>query len=179
MGNTVSRKTVLDRDQSLIAGIQKHFGTQTFTIGKKSYAAADIITMLQGRVASGQAVVPAKASYQAAVQASRDELSATNPVIKAFVAIVQAMFNSTPDTLADFGLAPRKAPKTKVIVKAEAVAKNLATRKARGTVGKKQKARIKGTVSPSATTSSSTSVAAPQPQSAVAAPQPPAPKPTA
>jgi hypothetical protein len=51
-----------------------------------------------------------------------------------------------PATLADFGLAPRKSNAKTVQTKATAVAKNLATRKARGTMGKKQKASIKGHV---------------------------------
>jgi hypothetical protein len=58
--------------------------------------------------------------------------------------IVRAAFNGAPDVLADFGLPPPKprvvSPETKIA----AAAKAKATREARGTKGKAQKAAIKG-----------------------------------
>jgi len=49
-----------------------------------------------------------------------------------------------PDTLADFGLSPRKSTKKTLETKVTAVVKTKATRSARGTKGPKAKAKIKG-----------------------------------
>lgn len=50
----------------------------------------------------------------------------------------------SPQTLAGFGLSPRKSTKKTLDTKVTAVAKTVATRKARGTTGPKAKAKIKG-----------------------------------
>jgi hypothetical protein len=62
------------------------------------------------------------------------------------------MYTEVPDTLAVFGLKPRKSPKKTVEILSTAIAKNLATRKARGTKGKRQKEEIKGSVTPEPST---------------------------
>ena len=71
------------------------------------------------------------------------------------------MFGGSIDTLATFGLEPRKTPATvPPVEKVVAVQKALATRKARNTMGPKQKAKIKGTVP---ATAPATPPAAPSP----------------
>lgn len=178
MGTTNSRQSALSLDNSLIAGTQKHLANQSFTIGKQTYTAANIVTMLQGRVTTAQAVITAKSAWQAAIKADADEQGQTKPLFDSFVTMVQAMFQGTPDVLADFGLVPRKTTKKTVAVKQEAIVKSKATRVARGTKGTKQKAAIKGAVpstppaagatSSGASTTASTTASTPQ---VVAAPQ--------
>src|SRR5258708_1401027 len=65
----------------------------------------------------------------------------------AYVTYVKAAFGSAPDSLADFGMQPRKvrAPAT-VEEAAAAVAKRAATRAARNTKGPKAKLTVKGDV---------------------------------
>jgi hypothetical protein len=58
---------------------------------------------------------------------------------------VRNQFGNQADVLADFGLALPKARATKLETKVQAVVKGKATRQARHTMGKKQKASVKGT----------------------------------
>ena len=72
----------------------------------------------------------------------------TKALVSTCIQSISLSFAGQVDTLADFGLTPRKArvvtPEEQVI----AAAKAKATRAARHTMGKKQKAAIKGTVAP-------------------------------
>ncbi len=62
---------------------------------------------------------------------------------------VVGRYGKTNPILITFGFATTKSKKTTAAVKAVAVLKLKATRKARGTMRKKEKAKIKGTVDPS------------------------------
>jgi hypothetical protein len=166
--NKSSRASTVLQDKALIAGTQKYLMGQSLIIGKQTYAPQDIINVLLARVSTGQAIIDVRTALTAAIKADLDERSKTRSLVRAFCTIVQGMFDDVPDTLAVFGLKPRKSSKKTVAVKSDAIAKSKATRKARGTMGKKQRLRIKGYASPT-------------PVNGAAAPAQPAtaPKPTA
>jgi hypothetical protein len=135
-------------DQGLIDGLTSQQQTlSSFTIGSKKLATTDLVTLLEKRIQSAKAVGSARATWLAAVAADRDLRSESDPVISGVRQALRTMFGSAVDTLAVFGLEPRKvrAPQTPE-EKAAAVQKAEATRKARMTLGPKQKAKIKGTV---------------------------------
>jgi hypothetical protein len=105
------------------------------------------------------------------------------PVVQAYRSWVVATYGNAPSTLADYDVTPRKVPTPLTAEQQVAKAqKAAATRKARNTMGSKQKKSVKGTV-PAAvpTTSSTTSQPAASPvasapsqgTSAVAAPRTP------
>ena len=72
-----------------------------------------------------------------------------DPVVQGYKDILKVMFAGASQTLADFGLAPRKVPAPLTVEQLAArTAKLRATRKARGTLGPKAKKAIKGTVTP-------------------------------
>jgi hypothetical protein len=149
--NRSSRQTA---DQKLIDGFTKHGAKlATLVIGGTSYKTADVITIMQGLVNSANAVVASRATWQAAVVAD----SAGRTKEKAFISGVRqslfVAFGGAIDTLADFGLTPHKA-RTALTPeeKQAAAAKGKATRAARHTMGRKQKAQIKGTSAPASTT---------------------------
>jgi|SRR5579883_1930631 len=144
-----STGALVDQDKKLLAGVQKDLANASFTVNDKPCTSQDVVKVLQGRIDKGLAVEAARAALQAAVKALRDERAQTGQFVSAFRAIVKGMFQS-PETLADFGLSPRKSTKKTLDSKVTAVAKTKATRKARGTTGSKQKAKIKGTA-PAAT----------------------------
>jgi hypothetical protein len=166
MATSNNKKTALDSDKQMIAGVQKHLMSQSFIVGDKSCTAQDVIAAFQGRVTTGEAAVSGKAEWLATLKTDRDRRTETNVFVRAFRAIVQGMFHD-PATLADFGLSPRKSTKKTVDTKATAIAKNKATRTARHTLGKKQKAKVKGSPAPAPSSDGS------------AAKAPAAPKPTA
>jgi hypothetical protein len=147
MTNTKKRGDVIAGDQAMIDGITKFLAQlATLPVGGQNMTPADIVKVFQARIDAGKAAQAAEASRTAAVKADRDERAKTSAFMRAFRRIVLGMFQEAPDTLAIFGLKAPKARKPKVTTKAAAVAKNAATRKARGTVGPKKKLTIKGPV---------------------------------
>jgi hypothetical protein len=135
-------------DQKLIDGLTKHATfLPTLVIGSTSYKTADIIGTLQARIDARNATASSRATWQAAVQAERDQRAKTQTVVSGLQQAVQVAFAGSIDALADFGLKPRKPRVMTPEQKTEAAAKAKATREARHTMGPKQKAKIKGTVS--------------------------------
>lgn len=132
--------------RALIAGTQKHTSNGQMTFGNATYTAASLVQTLQS-------LLDAMASYDAAVAQAKDNLAAlrglaakVNPVVRAYRRYLVATYGNAVETLADYGLKPPKARATSTSEqKATTAAKALATRQARGTTSKKQKASIKGT----------------------------------
>jgi cell division septation protein DedD len=165
---TLNKRTdVIAADEAMIEGVTRFLmQIASLPVGNQVMTPADVVKVFQDRVNAGQAVKTAEAARTAAIKADRDERARTAATVRAFRRIVLGMFQESPDTLAVFGLKAPKVVKRTVATKSTAVAKNKATRTARGTKGKKQKSKIHGT--PPA--------ASPGP---TASPAGPAPKPTA
>jgi len=142
-----NRQSRLAADQKLIDGVMKFLSTfGSLPVDSQVLTPAEIVKVLQTRLSAGQAVVAAQAAREAAVKADRDERAKTATFVSSLRRLVEAMFAQSPDTLAAFGLTARRVAKKTVAIKATAVAKSKATRKARNTLGRKQKAKVKGTV---------------------------------
>jgi hypothetical protein len=164
-----NRVEQLAAEQKLIDGT-KQFLSQlsSLPVGSQNVTPAQIVQVFQDRIATGKAAVAADDARKAAVKADRDQRTKTAPFAHAFKRIVIGMFLQSPDTLGVFGLqAPRVGKKT-AAKKAAAVDKSAATKKARGPIGKKQRAKVKAPLPATA-----------GPQPAPAAPAPTAPTPTA
>jgi hypothetical protein len=138
------------RLRKILEGIDTHFGgTGSLTLGRVTYTLADLKATIQDDIDASDASVKAKAALSAAVQTERDKHARVDPILRLLRFYVISQFGDTKDTsgfLADFGLAPRKVAQKTVATKSEAIAKTKATRDARHTAGKKQKARLRGTV---------------------------------
>jgi hypothetical protein len=134
-------------DQKLISGITKHAQTlPSLVIGGTSYATAAITAQLQSRLDASTTVQSTRATWQNAVSVDKATREKTKTFVSGLRQALQVAFAGSIDTLADFGLTPRKARVVTPEEKTVAVAKAKATRAARHTMGKKQKAAIKGTV---------------------------------
>jgi hypothetical protein len=147
MSNT-NRPSVVARDQKFIAGITKRLSNvQSLAIAGKQFTPAEIIQLLQLQIDLNGKIDPAKAAYTDAMAAYKNQSKLVTPVLAGFRAQIRNLFGNVAEVLADFGMAPNK-PRTKPTLDArqEAVAKNKATRTARGTKGSKAKKAIKGTV---------------------------------
>ncbi len=144
--NKVTRQV---RIGQVIAGIQKYFMTlPQIPLGGTTYTPAALVDRLQKGLAAIKQSSNAKAAWLADVQTQRNTLAELGPVLRYIKAFVIAQFGDTQDSstkLEDFGLSYRKTRSKNVEVKVEAVGKVRATRVARSTRGKKQKAKIKGT----------------------------------
>jgi hypothetical protein len=158
--NSKARALQISADQALIAGVQKYLASYpSLSVDGQSLTPAGIVQLLQNRVDASQAVQPAEAAHHAAVVANRAMQAQTAAARRALCQIVQGMFANSPDTLAVFGLKPRKASSETTATRAAALLKAEATRKARGTLGSKQKLKITGANSPAPSPSNGSSPA--------------------
>jgi hypothetical protein len=149
------------QDAKVILGIQKNLlSVPTLSLAGQAITPADLEKLVQSCIDSADAVAPAKAKWTAAVQASRALNKQVAPTLRGLRAYLVNTYGPTSTVLADFGFSPTKTVVKTTEVKAAAAEKAVATRKARNTLGKKQKKNIKGTtVSPAAPSTSSTAPA--------------------
>jgi hypothetical protein len=158
-----NRNDLTAADQSLLDGINKHApAIPSVIVSGAAVPLKDITSNLQARIAAAKNVAPAKATWLAAVQADRDQRAKTKALVGALKQTLELVFAGQVETLADFGLTGRKTAVVTPETRVAAAAKAKATRTARHTLGKKQKAKIKGAVP----------AAAPEVQSAANAPAP-------
>ena len=143
-----NKRKKADLAVQLAAGTQKHlanvatlmFASGSFT-PQQVEAQLTLLSTLRADVEAAKATVKAKLAEEQAQSA------ALNAFQDAFIAFVKATFGNSPAVLADFGLSPKKvATPLTVAQMAAAKAKRDATRKARGTMGSKQKKSVKGDV---------------------------------
>jgi hypothetical protein len=143
----VSKAAALAHVRALIAGTSKQFPNGQLTFGNVAYTAASLIGLLQSLVDAIVAGDAARSSARDALRAERETETKVGPVVRAYKRFLIATFGSATQILAEFGLEPPKAPKPRTAEGiAAAAAKGRATRKARGTVGKRKKLAVKGDV---------------------------------
>jgi len=135
-------------DQALLDGLKAQEPTLApFTIAESVVKTADVVAMLEKRIAAADAVPPAKAAWHDAVKAAQAARTSTETTVSGVRQALLGIFGTSTQKLAAFGLKPRKArtPPT-AEKKAAAAAKAKATRAARHTMGSKQKQAVKGDV---------------------------------
>jgi hypothetical protein len=173
--SNISKSNEVSRVKQLITGTNKHFpnGSQTVTVGGASRTVNEVTTELQSFVDLREAVEAAKAASKAKLESERAQAPSLRGFISTFETFVKGTFGNSPETLADFGIAPRKAPKPLTAEqKAAAALKRIATREQRHTMGKVQRKGVKGSVQVTVT---ATPLAAPQPVTAPPVVAPPVP----
>jgi hypothetical protein len=133
--------------QAIIAGTNKRFPNGTISFGNTTYTAAALVQLFQSLADAIAKVNASEASTRDTVTALRDVQAKVNPVLRDYRRFILATFGTASEALTDFGLTP---PKARAPLTAEqrvaATAKTRATRTARGTTSKKQKAAVKGNV---------------------------------
>ncbi len=115
----------------------------TFTLAGQTYTPTQVVQLATSLLAADNATVLAKAAYAEAVAAEKKLLATDGKVVQQLRESLALIFSNSPTTLADLQIAPRKTPKPlSTQVRAARGAKAEATRRARGTTSKKQKAAI-------------------------------------
>ncbi len=141
VAKTVQRERFLKR----IKGIQKHFAAvPSIIINGVPIAPARLTELYQRRIDTSNETARAHAAWIACVRQEREAVRALHAVDVGFVQYLHLLFGRQQTSLADFALEPRKVGKKTTATKLAAADKMRATRKARRTMGKKQKAKIKG-----------------------------------
>ena len=146
--NITTQKAGLTAEyQALITGIGTLLpSVDPFVIGNATISRADLLAKLQSLLNAANATRATQAAYHNAVQSERSLTVQVAPLRAQLKLFLQSRFGKTSTQLQSFGFAPNKVPDHTVGSKSTGVAKALATRKARGTLGKKQKSKIHGTV---------------------------------
>ena len=135
-------------DSNIVTGFQKHLMSgPPLLIAGATYSSADIIKMFEERVAALKANEAARAAMLTTLSKGNQELTSTKALAAAVRRYLEVMFSHDSAALADFGLKPKKKPaKLSGAASVTKVEKAKATRTARHTLGKKQKAKIKGVI---------------------------------
>ena len=133
--------------RALVNGIQSNLPTTTLTVAGKSLPPAQLLAFVQSCLASLTTVQAARGALTDAIVADRAFQAQNQATLKAIRSMIALMFVDNVSKLAEFGLTP---PKERAPLSAEALlsraAKSRATRAKRRTMGKRQKAAIKGDV---------------------------------
>jgi hypothetical protein len=132
----------------LMSSISKYLGDRYVVFDGAQLTAADIVAILKKRIDATNAVALAKAAHERLVTAERVELASSGPALQGIRKALEVMFHSSTDTLVALGIPLRKRRALTVEDKAMTVLKVAATRKARHTMGPRQRQRIHGTVAP-------------------------------
>jgi hypothetical protein len=132
--------------QALIAGTQKHDPNGNYRIGNVVYPAAQLVTLLQSVAAAMTVQMAADAAAKDALTNLESLQATAHPIILGYRHALQIAYGSASQILADYGMAPHKAPTPLTAqAKAEAAAKRKATRAAGGKKRAKAVAATQGT----------------------------------
>lgn len=186
---TTNRTNTQAHDGQIIAGITKHLQNvqAPLLLGGQSFTPASLIAFFQSRIDLANQATTAKAQWLDLVKQYETLNATANLVARGLKQYVMNAYGATSPVLTDFGFTPPKRAPLSVAQQAQAIAKRKATRKARNTLGKKQKAAIHGTVpkaepvtptAPNAAPTSPTPVTPVAPNAAPPSPETPTPAPT-
>jgi hypothetical protein len=133
-----------DIARRIVGGLKKHFAkTKTIVLDGENRSPSEIIAILEDCIAAGDETAATKAAYVKAVDAERAKSTQVAAIALALKGYLRYVHGAKSTVLGDFGFV-RPDTKPTVETKADAVKKRSATRKARGTMGKRQKAKVKG-----------------------------------
>jgi len=137
-----SKKSLLMSIQELIAGIEKHFASASLIVANQAYTGTQLVAVLQPLADALSATTASKAAWQSDVAAERKAFTQADEFLALLHQAIYAAYGNAVASLADFGLAPRTRTTPTAEVKAAAAQKALATKKARGEIGKDKRAKI-------------------------------------
>jgi hypothetical protein len=152
MGINTPKRNRIDQttaEQTLIDGLRKHAAElPSMVISGTTRNNRDLVAILQSRIDSANAALSTRATWRTAIRTDQTLRATTKTVVSGLRQGLLVAFEGQLDTLADFGLTARAVHVATPEEKAASTAKAKATRAARHTLGPKQKAEIKGTVTP-------------------------------
>ena len=140
-----NKNTTINAFRQAIAGVQKHFATTpTLALDGTPTTPKDAMAALQDAIDAIDRAATAEKTFHDAVAAQKAAVTTGKALLAALNGLVTNQLGSTEAVLGDFGFTARKRQVPSEATKAAAVAKRAATRSARHTMGKRQKAKVKG-----------------------------------
>ena len=146
MGTTnISKANAHALDQKAIAGVDKYFAkVKTLTLAGTTYTPSTLKATLQAEIDANTSLDDLRAQFKQQAASTRTARAKARAARKALKAYVLGVYGADAvQMLEDFGMTKSQGTLS-VKAKADAVAKAQATRKARHTMGKRQKRTIKG-----------------------------------
>lgn len=145
---TPRRDSVLAELRSLEAGVQKYLGNRTVVLASESYTGAQLLARVGLSLDAATRLQAAKGALADALANDRKIKKSEAAFLLDLKNLLRLNYSDSATTLGAFALEPRKkrpvpTPQEALV----AVAKGRATRVERKTMGKRQKAAIKGNVS--------------------------------
>ena len=151
-----NKATNQTNERQALVGIDKYLkdGTVISVLGT-SYTTTQLKTVIQADLDAAAATQTARSKWNDAVKSEQTAHAKAHGVLVGLKGYLVMQYGKTAtEVFADFGFTPPKAPKTDPATVVAAAVKAKATRKARGTLGKK--ARLKITASPEPATAPAT-----------------------
>jgi hypothetical protein len=146
--------------QALLHGIQvKLPGVDPFLLYRLTLSRDELVKRVQTRLDTAIATKTSRQAMHNAVAAERAAQADFKPIRSALRSYLVGVYGANAPELQEFGFVQNRRPAKTVASKASAIAKGKATRVARSTKGRKQKAAVKG--APAASTAPAASAASP------------------
>ena len=142
----INRVELTTMEETVIAALAKYAAKATFAIGSAPLSSKELQTQLQAHVDASNAAYESRVTHSRLVAAARARREQTAPLLAAVRAYAAVTFGEQSAEFTAFGFKPRKVAQRTAESKAGAVEKLRATRVARHTMGKRQRAAIHGTV---------------------------------
>ena len=137
----------LSQYRALVAGIPMYCPTAVFTVAGQTFTAPQAVSYISTVLNAVAATASAKGAWKDAIIAEEKMMAQEGATVKAIRANIATMFSNQLNTLTAFEITPKKAyVPLSAAKRAAATAKAKATRIARGTTSKKQKALVTGNV---------------------------------
>jgi hypothetical protein len=146
---TAQKATLAALLAALVKGVSTELaGVDSIVLDGTTYARTDLLARIQAALDAFASVKTARTALAQAVASQDAAVAQAKPLRAGVKRFLQLKYGPTSPKLQEFGFTPTRVPVTSVKTKAEAKVKSAATRAARGTKGKKQKAQITGASTP-------------------------------
>ena len=144
---TKSRNTILVQLRRLLAGLEANPITTSLMIAGQTYTNAQLIAQVGTSIAAEEQALSAEATHRDSLRNRAQVRAANHTFLTGLSGMLQVRYTGASASLGEYGLAPKKPiPKRSTEEKLVMQAKNISTRQHRGTLGKRQKAGIRGHV---------------------------------
>jgi hypothetical protein len=145
--NNYGKDELVKRVTAMIEGLDRYAASMTpIAAMGQTYAPAAMRAKLQAIVDLRQNVSSMKGQLQQALAAEAAQMPELLALASAYRAHVKVAYSTSPEALGAHGIIPRVRVPWTTEAQLAAVAKRAATRKARRTMGPRQKEKIKGDV---------------------------------
>jgi hypothetical protein len=148
----MARRTKVENDAEaldIIHGLSTKLShVDVITLGGVDYNRTDLIVLFRGVLEAERGTAVAKGKWMQAVANERKVRAKVAPIRNLLRSHLESTYGKGSAVAAAHGFRAKERKKPSVKTRVEAIAKRKATREARGTMGKRQRLKIKGTLPP-------------------------------